>query len=134
MAKDEKESLRNPEGAWAAAGFAVVLLVVGVPVWWFTTTVYRAQLPYGTIETLSGQLRHHTVGVTIIGSPPESFQEDLAKSLRSMGEFFLPFNFFLTVVEEVQGKKINAEKERNKKHVKFCLVSSIPLSVPFLFK
>ncbi|KAG0712935.1 GPI transamidase component PIG-S [Chionoecetes opilio] len=84
MAKEDKEAVGNPEGAWAAAGFAVVLLVVGLPVWWFTTTVYRAQLPYTTIETLSGQLRHHTVGVTLIGSLPPTFQEDLAKSLASM--------------------------------------------------
>ncbi|XP_063882691.1 GPI transamidase component PIG-S-like [Scylla paramamosain] len=83
MSKEE-DNAKNPEGAWAAAGFAVVLLVVGVPVWWFTTTVYRAQLPYSTIETLSSQLRHHTVGVTIIGSLPPSFQEDLVKSLGSM--------------------------------------------------
>lgn len=84
MAKEEKDTPKNPEGAWAAAGFAVVLLVVGVPVWWFTTTVYRAQLPYGTIETLSSQLRHHTVGITTIGSLPPTFQDDLAKSLGSM--------------------------------------------------
>lgn len=84
MSKEEKDAVRNPEGAWAAAGFAVVLLLVGVPVWWYTTTVYRAQLPYGTIETLSNQLRHHTVGITIIGSLPPTFQEDLAKSLGSI--------------------------------------------------
>lgn len=84
MSKEEKDAPRNLEGAWAAAGFAVVLLVVGVPVWWFTTTVYRAQLPYGTIEKLSSQLRHHTVGITTIGSLPPTFQDDLGKSLGSM--------------------------------------------------
>lgn len=87
MSKEE-DNAKNPEGAWAAAGFAVVLLVVGVPVWWFTTTVYRAQLPYSTIETLSSQLRHHTVGLTIVGAMPPPFQDDLAKSLGSMRKFY----------------------------------------------
>ena len=42
------------EGAWAALGFAIILVVVGVPVWWKTTTVYRAALPYSQILQLQG--------------------------------------------------------------------------------
>jgi len=40
----------------AAASYAFLMLVVGVPVWWKTTEVYRAYLPYSDIaqlETLS---------------------------------------------------------------------------------
>ncbi|XP_047502310.1 GPI transamidase component PIG-S-like [Penaeus chinensis] len=82
MKKQEKDKDQSPEGAWAAAGFAVVLVVVGLPVWWYTTTVYRAHLPYSTIEELSGQLRYHAVGLTLIGVPSPSFSANLEKHVR----------------------------------------------------
>ncbi|KAK3880336.1 hypothetical protein Pcinc_015164 [Petrolisthes cinctipes] len=72
------------EGALAAAGFAVVLVLVGLPVWWYTTTVYRATLPYATIEQLSHQLRHHTVGLDVVGQVRASFKDDLETKLESM--------------------------------------------------
>ena len=56
----------NKEGAWAAFGFAIVLLVLGFPVWWRTTTVYRAPLPYTTIQNLASLRRLHFVPVTIL--------------------------------------------------------------------
>lgn len=56
----------NKEGAWAAVGFAVVLIVLGLPVWWRTTTVYRAPLPYSAVQGLAGLRRLHYVPVTIL--------------------------------------------------------------------
>lgn len=82
--KQDKDKDQSPEGAWAAAGFAVVLVVVGLPVWWYTTTVYRAHLPYSTIEELSSQLRYHAVGLTLIGVPSPSFSANLEKHVRHL--------------------------------------------------
>ncbi|XP_068202588.1 GPI transamidase component PIG-S [Palaemon carinicauda] len=83
--KDSKKELDTPrEGAWAAAGFAVVLVVVGLPVWWYTTTVYRAHLPYSTIQELSQNLRYHGVGVTVVGATDLAYLSDLDKQLKPM--------------------------------------------------
>ena len=37
----------------AALGVAFMCVVVGVPLWWKTTTVYRVQLPYSEIADLN---------------------------------------------------------------------------------
>lgn len=37
---------------WAALSFVVVLVAIGIPVWWQTTTVKRAPLPIDEIEEL----------------------------------------------------------------------------------
>lgn len=37
---------------WAAWGYTLVILGIGLPVWWLTTTVYRANLPYDEIQNL----------------------------------------------------------------------------------
>ena len=37
----------------AALGMAFVCVVIGVPLWWKTTTVYRVQLPYSDIAELN---------------------------------------------------------------------------------
>ena len=37
----------------AAVGVGFVCLVVGLPLWWKTTEVYRVSLPYSDIDTLA---------------------------------------------------------------------------------
>ncbi|XP_014292645.1 GPI transamidase component PIG-S [Halyomorpha halys] len=37
---------------WSAISFSVMLIVIGVPLWWKTTEVYRASLPYDEIHAL----------------------------------------------------------------------------------
>ena len=90
---NNKETDSTQEGAWAAAGFAVVLVIVGLPVWWYTTTVYRAHLPYATIEELSQQMRYHGVGVTLIGATNPTFSTDLDKQLKSLRKLQLKYYF-----------------------------------------
>nr|XP_045616240.1 GPI transamidase component PIG-S-like [Procambarus clarkii]XP_045616241.1 GPI transamidase component PIG-S-like [Procambarus clarkii]XP_045616242.1 GPI transamidase component PIG-S-like [Procambarus clarkii]XP_045616243.1 GPI transamidase component PIG-S-like [Procambarus clarkii] len=80
----EETTMGSREGAWAAAGFAAVLVLVGLPVWWYTTTVYRAQLPYSDIVNLSGQLRYHGVAMTLVSATPSAFSADLERNLRSL--------------------------------------------------
>jgi len=59
------------------------LVVVGVPVWWITTTVYRAPLPYSNIDDLAGQPNYHAVGVKLILKNSLVFSTDLEKNLKS---------------------------------------------------
>ena len=37
----------------ASASYVFIMLVLGVPVWWKTTEVYRVSLPYEDIDELS---------------------------------------------------------------------------------
>lgn len=37
---------------WASIAFVVVLIGFGVPIWWYTTNVHRAPLPYEEIDGL----------------------------------------------------------------------------------
>lgn len=37
----------------AALGVGIVCLVIGLPLWWKTTEIYRVQLPYSDINKLS---------------------------------------------------------------------------------
>ena len=83
----EKEKKEVREGAWAAAGFAVVLVVVGLPVWWHTTTVYRAALPCNQIDTLATQFNYHTIHINIIGENGFKFSESLKNLDTSRGMF-----------------------------------------------
>lgn len=38
---------------WAALSFAIILLGIGIPLWWKTTEVYRVSLPYSRIDGLN---------------------------------------------------------------------------------
>lgn len=47
---------KTPQEPWkifSSAGYAIVMLLVGVPMWWKTTEVYRVSLPYSQIDGLS---------------------------------------------------------------------------------
>ena len=48
MALSEKDTQ-----AYAALGVAFVCIVVGLPLWWKTTEVYRVSLPDGDIKQLA---------------------------------------------------------------------------------
>lgn len=37
---------------YSALSFAVMLVLVGIPLWWKTTEVYRVTLPYSEIDAL----------------------------------------------------------------------------------
>ena len=63
---DDQNKIINLDGAWAAFGFAIVLFAVGVPVWWKTTTVYRAPLPCEVINELKAYNRQHFLSIRIL--------------------------------------------------------------------
>ncbi|XP_072175375.1 GPI transamidase component PIG-S-like [Diadema setosum] len=62
--KKEKAEGRNE--AWAALAVGFLCLVVGVPLWWRTTTTYRASLPYSDIVQLFQQQTTCSVPVTLV--------------------------------------------------------------------
>jgi hypothetical protein len=42
---------------WTAGSYAVVMLLLGLPLWWKTTAVQRVPLPYNDMSTLSDRLQ-----------------------------------------------------------------------------
>ncbi|XP_047999098.1 GPI transamidase component PIG-S isoform X2 [Leguminivora glycinivorella] len=48
---------------WASASFVGVLIIIGLPLWWKTTEVYRVSLPYGKIAAFDS--RSHTVATEV---------------------------------------------------------------------
>lgn len=51
---------------YAAMSFAFLLIVVGIPLWWKTTEVYRVHVPYGRIDELKEAEIVFPLSVTII--------------------------------------------------------------------
>lgn len=65
----------------AAISFAVMLLIIGIPLWWKTTEVHRAALPYRQIESIDPS--NITIQMKIyVSSPVDRFNE-LAKIVES---------------------------------------------------
>lgn len=46
----------------ASLAFAFIIIVIGCPMWWQTTTVYRVPLPYAKINALNDE------GINVISS------------------------------------------------------------------
>lgn len=51
MPEEVKE--KNNLQMWSAISFAVILIGLGIPVWWKTTETYRVSIPYSRIDRLS---------------------------------------------------------------------------------
>ncbi|KAH7955779.1 hypothetical protein HPB52_003851 [Rhipicephalus sanguineus] len=71
----------------ASISFILMFVFVGLPVWWKTTTVYRVNLPYDEIETLSTKTAVHRIKVEVVScdaSAPvrEGFIEHLKEASR----------------------------------------------------
>ncbi|XP_055851996.1 GPI transamidase component PIG-S-like isoform X1 [Episyrphus balteatus] len=56
---------------YASVAFMVVVLVIGLPMWWKTTEVYRVSLPYSDIHDLSESLIQINLTVGIFTHKPE---------------------------------------------------------------
>ncbi|XP_068623435.1 GPI transamidase component PIG-S [Battus philenor] len=56
MTKHEtKPEIEESNRMWASASFVGVLIVIGLPLWWKTTEVYRVALPYDKINAFDTQ-------------------------------------------------------------------------------
>ncbi|XP_071448081.1 GPI transamidase component PIG-S [Hetaerina americana] len=91
--KDDKNDQRDEDARmYAALGFAFILLVVGIPLWWKTTKVHRVALPYGRIGELSDVSLTYEFVVNIVATNharAQKLAEDLQESFKS-SKIFLP--------------------------------------------
>ena len=60
---------------YATLSYAVVMVVVGLPVWWHTTDVERAPLPFDRIEEMNQETLKQNVPITIITSKQDVLEE-----------------------------------------------------------
>ncbi|XP_051175486.1 GPI transamidase component PIG-S [Leptopilina boulardi] len=70
---------------YASISFAVLLLGVGIPLWWYTTAVPRVPLPYSGIAALS----HHETKIQtdiIVAALSKERAEQLAQEIKSFFE------------------------------------------------
>nr|XP_054760599.1 uncharacterized protein LOC129266834 [Lytechinus pictus] len=94
MAKQGSEREESSAG-WSETVAAIVVGVMcvafGVPLWWKTTTTYRASLPYNDIEQVFKQETTCKIPITLVlcsqqsdsGSTVKELEAQLARSLMS---------------------------------------------------
>lgn len=58
----------SPSSISSAASYALIMVLIGGPVWWKTTEVYRASLPYEQIEGLTMEQSRFRVNVQLIST------------------------------------------------------------------
>ena len=75
--------LEKKTNVYAAIGIGFVCVVVGLPLWWKTTEVYRVSLPYSDIETLAD------AKVILSFSPRCTEDDDKFNIICAMGKFFV---------------------------------------------
>ncbi|XP_014677442.1 PREDICTED: GPI transamidase component PIG-S-like [Priapulus caudatus] len=80
-----KEADGKTSQAFATLSFLFVCVVIGLPLWWITTTVYRARLPFEDIATLSQSELRYTTEFTVIASSEEVKDDDLVEFKRRLG-------------------------------------------------
>ncbi|XP_045490401.1 GPI transamidase component PIG-S isoform X1 [Pieris rapae] len=53
---------------WASASFVGVLIVIGVPLWWKTTEVFRVSLPYDKINAFDSEAHYITTDLVVLAN------------------------------------------------------------------
>ncbi|XP_046385879.1 GPI transamidase component PIG-S [Ischnura elegans] len=85
--KDDTNDQKDEDARmYAALGFAFILLVVGIPLWWKTTKVHRVALPYGRIGELGDVSLIHEFEVDVVTTNEfraKKLAEDLQESFKS---------------------------------------------------
>lgn len=84
--EDDKDAYR----IFAAVAYAVVLIVIGLPLWWKTTEVYRVSLPYSRIAALDNL--DVTLGMNISISTLDAARGD--KLVADLNNIFKTSKFF----------------------------------------
>ena len=72
---------------YATLSYAFVMIVVGIPVWWHTTDVERAPLPFDRIEEMNLETLKQTVPVVIISTAPSSIDNCLSGKKQCLEQF-----------------------------------------------
>ena len=63
---------------YATLSYALVMIVVGIPVWWHTTDVERAPLPFDRIEEMNQETLKQSVPITVISTTSNSIDDCLS--------------------------------------------------------
>ncbi|XP_077533914.1 phosphatidylinositol glycan anchor biosynthesis class S isoform X2 [Haemaphysalis longicornis] len=63
---------KGPKHVYSSISFILIFVFVGLPVWWKTTTVYRVNLPYDEIETMSTKVATHLIQVEVVHADPRT--------------------------------------------------------------
>ncbi|XP_013184139.2 GPI transamidase component PIG-S isoform X1 [Amyelois transitella] len=71
---------RKPDGdewsrMWASASFVGVLIIIGLPLWWKTTEVYRVSLPYDKINSFDGEALMLSTDLTVLANDEPTASE-----------------------------------------------------------
>ncbi len=74
MADSSESICERRSGHLSAAFYVLLMLVVGVPVWWLTTTVHRVKLPYDQIAALDRDLQTRMRADILLVSPRDQEQ------------------------------------------------------------
>lgn len=84
MAKNETKG--EPEESnrmWASASFVGVLIIIGLPLWWKTTEVYRVSLPYDKISSFDTLSHSITTELTVLANDDATAAEIISKILNA---------------------------------------------------
>lgn len=68
MGKQIKSDAEESSRMWASASFVGVLIIIGLPLWWKTTEVYRVSLPYDKIATFDSLSHTIATEVTVMAN------------------------------------------------------------------
>ncbi|KAJ0173298.1 hypothetical protein K1T71_011474 [Dendrolimus kikuchii] len=60
---------------WASAAFVGVLIVIGMPLWWKTTEVYRVSLPYDKISSFNTEAHYVTTQLNVLANDERTASE-----------------------------------------------------------
>ncbi|XP_061171873.1 GPI transamidase component PIG-S-like [Saccostrea echinata] len=103
----------------AAISFGVICIVIGIPLWWKTTEVYRVSLPYSEIAELSNSKFQFTVDIDVLNletSWTDKDLTDLSKLLkanlddRKLGTIFPKYRVTVRQAEKKQTSDANSFK------------------------
>ncbi|KAJ8712893.1 hypothetical protein PYW08_008197 [Mythimna loreyi] len=76
MTKPEtKSEVEESNRMWASASFVGVLIIIGLPLWWKTTEVYRVSLPYDKISSFDTLSHSITTELTVLANDEATASE-----------------------------------------------------------
>ncbi|PFX17280.1 GPI transamidase component PIG-S-like isoform X1 [Stylophora pistillata] len=90
--------------AFVSLSVAVIFICIGLPLWWNTTKVYRASLPYDEIEQLNQLKVRYVVNLKVVlfgQQDPVALKEEIEKKLNTeKGDTLISAEYRLTVARK----------------------------------
>nr|XP_058955244.1 GPI transamidase component PIG-S-like [Pocillopora verrucosa] len=100
--------------AFVSLSVGVIFICIGLPLWWNTTKVYRAALPYDEIEQLNQIKVRYVVSLKVVVFGPQdpvALKEEIEKKLNEeKGDTLMSAEYRLTVVrKEITDSSMSTE-------------------------